>query len=905
MVMCYVKSCNTLFATVYRPPGADTSGWKNLLDRLQAKIDAISENTTVPDIYVVGDFNYPEIDWEHGGLRSEARCHDFIEFIDRNFLTQVVNQSTREGSTLDLVLTNVPRYVAEVKVNPTSLSDHSLVEIQLGFNMTGRKKNETSKIDPNSFRAVDYHKADFVAISDCLQKVDWLKLWELCDEDLNAFLELFKLTVLQITLEFSPKKESAAEITSRKRRGNKHVYVMKRRRRKMNARIRALQEMNPSSSLIPKLKTEVSLLCYSIQEGTLEKLNKKELRAVDAIKKNPKYFFSYAKRLQKTRSTIPVLRDETGALVDDPSIKSELLQKQYQKVFSNPMSADIDECMKSQGLPQGLDSGFNELSFTRKDIIEALGELDPYSAAPDGEIPARILTACKEQLADPLTLLWQESFSSGYIPAELKTQYITPIYKKGDRTDPANYRPVSLTSHIIKTFERVIRKNLVRHLEENMMINTNQHGFRKKRSCMTQLLSHIEQIYKSLNNDEEVDVIYLDFAKAFDKVDHAVLLAKLGRYGIGGQVLRWIKEFLLNRKQTVVVEGRKSSFQPVASGVPQGTVLGPILFILYINDLLNSISYSNGFSFADDTKLIGAIRGMSSVELLQDDLNIVIEWSRVNNMELHEQKFEVVNYPLNGSKALRELPFYPETVEYTTPKGHAISPQETVRDLGVYVSSSRSWGPHIEKTVQGARKMAAWTLSAFRDRSQVVMLTLYKSMVRSKLEYCCPVWNPTKVTEIQKLETVQRSFTRKISGCRDLQYWDRLKKLKLMSLQRRRERYSIIHVWKILNEHAPNDTGFEFKSHQRHGIKAEIPAMNKSAQLSVRTDYDNSFRVRAAQLFNVLPSELRSITLLDSFKVGLGRFMEQYPDTPPVPGYTPTNDNSMLSWRRTHSMQLS
>ena len=549
-------------------------------------------------------------------------------------------------------------------------------------------------------------------------------------------------------------------------------------------------------------------------------------------------------------------------------------------------------------------SGFNEISFTREDIIEALGELDPYSAAPDGDIPARILTACKQQLADPLTLLWQESFSIGCIPAELKIQYVTPIYKKGDRTDPANYRPVSLTSHIMKTFERVVRKNLVRHLEENTLINKNQHGFRKKRSCMTQLLSHVEQIYKSLNNDDEVDVIYLDFAKAFDKVDHAVLLAKLGRYGIGGNALRWIKEFLLNRKQAVVVEGHKSSFQPVISGVPQGTVLGPILFVLYINDLLDSISYSKGFSFADDTKLIGAIREMSSVGLLQNDLNIVIEWSRVNNMELHEQKFEVVSYPLNKSKALRELPFYPETVEYSTPRGYIISPQETVRDLGVYISNNRSWGPHIEKTVQGARKMAAWALSAFRDRSQVVMLTLYKSMVRSKLEYCCPVWNPVKVGDIQKLENVQRSFTRKILGCSDLQYWDRLKKLKLMSLQRRRERYSIIHVWKILNEHAPNDISFEFRSHQRHGIKAEIPPMNKSAQLSVRSDYDNTFRVRAAQLFNVLPSELRSITILDSFKVGLDRFMKQYPDTPPVPGYTPMNDNSLLSWRRTHSMQL-
>ena len=167
------------------------------------------------------------------------------------------------------------------------------------------------------------------------------------------------------------------------------------------------------------------------------------------------------------------------------------------------------------------------------------------------------------------------------------------------------------------------------------------------------------------------------------------------------------------------------------------------------------------------------------------------------------------------------------------------------------------------------------------------------------------MWNPVKITEIQKLENVQRSFTRKIIGCRDLQYWDRLKKLNLMSLQRRRERYSIVHVWKILNNLAPNDVGIEFKDRPRQGIKAEIPPMNKRSQLSVRTDYDNTFRVRAAQLFNVLPPERRRIQDLDSFKVGLGRFLEQCPDTPPVTGYTPTNDNSLLSWRRTHSMQLS
>ncbi|KAL5257107.1 hypothetical protein ACHWQZ_G012142 [Mnemiopsis leidyi] len=424
---------------------------------------------------------------------------------------------------------------------------------------------------------------------------------------------------------------------------------------------------------------------------------------------------------------------------------------------------------------------------------------------------------------------------------------------------------------------------------------------------MTQLISHIEQIYQALNNDNEVDVIYLDFAKAFDKVDHQVLMAKLHHYGIHGKVLEWIRQFLVDRKQAVVVEGHKSSFQPVKSGVPQGTVLGPILFVLYINDLLHSINFSKGFSFADDTKLIGEIRGEQSVQLLQEDLNTVIGWSHANNMELHEKKFEVVSYSLNASGSLRQLPFYPLTVEYHTPKGHTIIPQKVVRDLGVYISNDRSWSPHIEKTVQGAYVMAAWALSAFRDRSEVLMLTLYKSLVRSKLEYCCPVWNPSKLGDVRKLEDVQRSFTKKITGCKELSYYERLKKLRLLSLQRRRERYCIIHVWKIRNGLAPNDTEIQFADHQRLGVRASIPAINRKAQMSIKADYDRSFRVRAAQLFNMLPADLRGVSTLDAFKSGLGRFLEHYPDTPPVTGHFGVNDNSLLSWnqRRTHSMQLS
>ncbi|KAL5246660.1 hypothetical protein ACHWQZ_G018767 [Mnemiopsis leidyi] len=181
--------------------------------------------------------------------------------------------------------------------------------------------------------------------------------------------------------------------------------------------------------------------------------------------------------------------------------------------------------------------------------------------------------------------------------------------------------------------------------------------------------------------------------------------------------------------------------------------------------------------------------------------------------------------------------------------------------------------------------MAAWAHSAFRDRSEVLMLTLYKSLVRSKLEYCCPVWNPSKLGNVRKLEDEQRSFTKKIPGCKELSYYDRLKKLRLLSLQRRRERYCIIHVWKISNGLAPNDTEIQFADHQRHGVRASIPAINRKAQMSIKAEYDRSFRVRAAQLFNMLPADLRGVSTLDAFKCGLGRFLEHYQDTPPVTGH--------------------
>ena len=202
-------------------------------------------------------------------------------------------------------------------------------------------------------------------------------------------------------------------------------------------------------------------------------------------------------------------------------------------------------------------------------------------------------------------------------------------------------------------------------------------------------------------------------------------------------------------------------------------------------------------------------------------------------MQLNGDKFEVLNFCLNKSHLLRTLPFSKELLQYNLPDGSIIEPSDSVKDLGVLLSDNCSWSPHIHQMLVTARKVAAWVLSVFRTRSSHVMLTLFKTMVRSKIEYCCPVWDPSKIEDISDIENIQRNFTRKICGLSQLNYWERLKKLNLMSLQRRRERYTIIHTWKIANGAAPNDINMVFRRNQRLGLKIIPPKFNHNSQTSI------------------------------------------------------------------------
>ena len=480
--------------------------------------------------------------------------------------------------------------------------------------------------------------------------------------------------------------------------------------------------------------------------------------------------------------------------------------------------------------------------------------------------------------------MWQKSLDTGEIPEDLLKQTIIPIYKKENKSLPANYRPISLTSHIIKILERIIRNKIIQHLESNNLLSEQQHGFRKHRSTLTQLLDHFDSILQILEKNQNADILYIDLSKAFDKVNHQTLLYKLEKMKISGKTNNWIRIFLTNRTQQVVVNGHKSKPAKVLSGVPQGTVLGPALFILYMNNITEYIKETLIKMFADDSKLISSITNLEDRQKLLNDLKALLKWTEDNSMKFNEDKFQLLQVGLNSSL---KTPYSFNDIN--------IVKSENVRDLGIQLSEDLSFKYHISEMVDNATNFASWLLRTFRTREKSVMLLLLKTYIIPRLEYCSAVWNPYKIKEIEQIESVQRSFTARIANMETLDYYQRLEHLNLFSLQRRRERFIIIHTWKIYNNLAPNDLQLKFHIHPRLGIQANRLRL-PSKLASLKTIRFNFFSHNAPRLFNVIPGHIKTAKNVQAFKKLLDKLLVQIPDYPPIPGYKRANTNSLTEW---------
>ena len=413
---------------------------------------------------------------------------------------------------------------------------------------------------------------------------------------------------------------------------------------------------------------------------------------------------------------------------------------------------------------------------------------------------------------------------------------------------------------------------MIRFLEENNLLTDTQHGFRPGKSCLTQLLEHYDWVLKQLLDHSNVDVIYLDFAKAFDKVDHGMICHKLRDLGIVGKLGEWLHDFLKDRSQAVVANGAISRKTLIVSGVPQGTVLGPLLFIVALSDMPSVIQSATLTSYADDTKVSQAIKNPVDATHLQHDLDAIYRWAEDNNMQFNVGKFQALHYKPTNINALQP--------KYTGPGGIAVPESQSVRDLGIHMSNDASFHAHVAKMVVTCRRLAGWILRAFRTRDQEAMLVLWRTFVLSRLDYCSQLWSPHSVKLTAQLEAFQRCYTKRIASVQHLSYWERLRELKLYSLERRRETYAVTYVWKILEGLAPN-FGIEGYKNPRRGGHCAVPKVSPSPS-RVRNRYCNSLGFRGPQLFNILPKQLRDLhgVDVDVFKRKLENLLSEIPDEP-------------------------
>ena len=481
------------------------------------------------------------------------------------------------------------------------------------------------------------------------------------------------------------------------------------------------------------------------------------------------------------------------------------------------------------------------------------------------------------QLAPAITCIFQISLDTGILPDDWTNANISPIFKKGDRHLPENYRPVSLTSVISKLLEHIICRNLLQHFEANKVLTTRNHGFRSGYSCETQLAVTFDELTKNFEQGLQTDVAILDFSKAFDTVPHDKLIHKLNTYGVRGNLQKWIKAFLCDRHMKVVVDGVSSSEAVVASGVPQGTVLGPLLFLCHINDLPDCVSSSVRL-FADDCLLYRSIKSESDHQALQTDLGNLEKWASDWGMSFNASKCYILSVQKKSSH------FY--QLNNTILKEVSSNPY-----LGVTISSDLKWSEHINNVCSRASSTLGFVRRNLRHCPIQTRRTAYQSLVRSTLEYASTIWDPYLQGDISKLERVQRQAVRFI--CKD--YTSRepgsvtrmLENQNLPPLQKRRKDLRLALLFKVVEGLVPAVPSEDYLTPAKNkmGIKAksfaDCESKNFVETIEIKNSRGfviplpkqecrkNSFFIRTAKDWNHLDEKVVTAQSLESFKARL------------------------------------
>ena len=813
---------------VYRSPNSSSENDMRLCQWMEGVTRRKGE-----EIFV-GDFNFPGIDWEKG--TSDARGRLFHETCMDSFLTQHVNQEThRSGHVLDLVLTTHESMVDNIRMKgKLGSSDHEMIMVDL---VVGVEKNETVK------SARNYRRGNYVEMRKEMS-IDWER--ELREMDTEETWNCIEGWIQRVTEKHVPMKK----------------ITTKRKPMWMDSEVAGLiKEKRAAWTRWKQTRSEQDKKKYKALEAKTKKAIRNRKNALERqiaknAKENPKAFYSYLNSQRKTRTRVGPLRDEDGQVVTDPRVQADMFNAHYASVFTRCTTAPPTIEKITEERIEDADFSVE----TIKDLIDNLKENS--SPGPDG-ISNRVLKELRDELALPLQMLFRKSLDESSVPRGWKESIISPIYKKGDKGAPVNYRPVNLTSSVCKIMERVLKKPIEEHMEKHVLKNS-QHGFRSGRSPQTNLIEFMDKVTKWIDEGKSVDILYFDLSKAFDKVDHGRLEKKMEAAGIGGKLKRWICEWLRERKQFVRVDGVLSGEEDVGSSVPQGTVLGGILFSIYIRDVDDEI-VAFARKFADDMKAANVVETEEDAERMQRDIDVLVQWARDWGMLFNADKCKVMHL------GRRNLHF-----EYYM-DGDKIMEAEEEKDLGVWFGKNMKPTLQCDKAAKQANATLGLITRTFHYRTKKVLVPLYKTFVRPKMEHAVCAWRPWQQGEIDCLEKVQRRMVKMLCDVRGSDYQDRLRDVGLTTLEERRERGDMVETYKTLRgkNRVEKNEWFEAQEEDARPTRANATVIDgetvkkrevlvgQRANLEIRRNF---FNVRVVNSWNRLPEEVKSAQSTNAFK---------------------------------------
>jgi Reverse transcriptase (RNA-dependent DNA polymerase)/Endonuclease-reverse transcriptase len=763
---------NIIVGCLYVPPGSSSDVLSKHCDEI------LFMRCTFPraQFIILGDWNLPEICWSDSAsihqVPLSSRASELVDLCNMTLLEQHNRILNCNGRILDLVLSSI-------NTTNVSLSDEVLVPVDLHHPplSVGVVFDLSPSVSTPLFK-YNFFDVDYIALSDAMASIDWSLV--LIAGDVNDMLAKFYDILYSLVMSYVPIKK--VRTCSYPAWFNSELITLTRAKKVLHLRYKTSLSL---SDLLEfrTLRSKCQYLSKALRKSYLQDVESSLLS--NSSQKN---FWRHVRSLRKDVSSLPDVITFGCFSASTDSEKAEIFARYFSGVYkpSNPVV--------NPGLtfnPSRL-VDIPRFSVSQNLIYRCLLSLDADKSPGFDGLSPLFIKKCALYISYPLYVIFNLSLETGVFPHLWKEGLILPIYKKGDKANAENYRPICLQSQFAKVFERLVLDNIGPSIYP--IISHQQHGFFPGRSTLTNLLSYTNYIMSSFSKGVQVDTIYTDFSKAFDTVSITVLIHKLCALGFDSILVQWFQSYLSERTLRVRVGACVSNPFCPTSGVPQGSHIGPVLFAIFCNDMVVNLRGVPCLLFADDLKIFSCVSSHSDALRLQEAVDMLLKWCLVNELDLNINKCFVLSF------SRQEVPLVHNYLMENVP----IKRVSSSRDLGVIFDSKMTFIPHMVDIRGKAMRMLGLVLRLSKDFHDLhTIATLYKSFVRPQLEYLTPIWSPSYTTHISALERVQNRFLRclnyRLSGSYSVVDYDLLRtSLAIPTLERRRTLFDALLLRRII-----------------------------------------------------------------------------------------------------------